>query len=664
MDPRWQDIPHTHAEFVPTVYARRADWEAERARLREQVLFAAGLAPMPDKPPLDARIWDRIERDGYSIEKVSFQSLPNFHVGGTLFRPLDPKPGGHPGVLAPHGHARLGRLNESDAASYLARGLTLARIGCTAFMWDMVDYNDSARHLSGAYQDEDYGAVHRAFWQRSGDEQLLWNFSILGLQLWNAIRALDFVEGLPEVDSQRLVCTGESGGGTQTYNLYAVDDRLAAAAPVCMVSAYMQGGCICENAPALRIDTNNVDIGATIAPKPLLLVSSAQDWTAHTPQVEYPAIKKIYELYGAGDRVEEVQIDAPHGYNKAMREAVYRWLGRVCDLPVAADFQEPAYEMEPREHLLAFFEGLPEGALTDHETLVAQHVVAARAHVAAHQPRTLAALAENRRVLGGALRTAIGYRASAASFEDARSTQWQGIDCQEGAFVCAQRETRVPVRRFAPYGDGGSATLLVHSQGMGALYPPIVRALLEAGQTVYAIDAFGTGANIGPQDPEKPRGSAPFFSTFNRTDDAERIGDIALALRHLLDDYRQLNAAGFGTAGLWLLMAGALCSADGRLRLVVDADGFATDRTSDYLDKLPVPGILCGGGLPNAAALLAPCDLLLHSVGESFDTSWAERAYALYEDASLQIERGRVTNDALVDFLGINTQGKYKGEHA
>ena len=338
--------------------------------------------------------------------------------------------------------------------------------------------------------------------------------SNLGLQLWNAIRALDFVEGLPEVDPQRLICTGESGGGTQTYNLYAVDDRLAAAAPVCMVSAYMQGGCLCENAPALRFDTNNVDIGATIAPKPLLLVSSAQDWTAHTPQVEYPAIEKIYDLYGAGDQVEEVQIDAPHGYNKAMREAVYRWLGRVCDLPVAADFQEPAYEMEPRENLLAFFDGLPEGALTDHETLVAQYLAAARAQVAAHQPQTLEALAENRRVLGGALRTAIGYRASTASIESVRSVEWEGLSCQEGILVCARRGTQVPLRCFRPSGDSGAATLLVHAQGMGALYPPIVRALLEAGQTVYAIDAFGTGANIGPQNPERPRGSGAYFSTF------------------------------------------------------------------------------------------------------------------------------------------------------
>ena len=161
-------------------------------------------------------------------------------------------------------------------------------------MWDMVDYNDGARHLSGAYQDEDYSAVHRAFCQCADGEQQQWNFRS-SVSSCGTRSALDFVEARGR---QRLVCTGESGGGTQTYNLYAVDDRLAAAAPVCMVSAYMQGGCLCENAPALRFDTNNVDIGATIAPKPLLLVSSAQDWTAHTPQIEYPAIRKIYDIRG------------------------------------------------------------------------------------------------------------------------------------------------------------------------------------------------------------------------------------------------------------------------------------------------------------------------------------------------------------------------------
>ena len=342
MDPRWQNLPHTHAKFAPKTYPDREAWERERARLRRQILFAAGLWPMPEKPPLEIRIFDRIERDGYTIEKAHFQSLPNFYMGGSLFRPVDPQPDGHPGILSPHGHAKLGRLQHGDT-SYPARGITFARMGCTAFMWDMVDYNDSARHLSGAYQEETYGVVHRTPWAHERDERMLWNIGILGLQLWNGIRALDFLCELPEVDAARLGCTGESGGGTQTYNLYAVDDRLQVAAPVCMVSAFMQGGCVCENAPSLRVDTHNVDIGATFAPKPLLLVSSARDWTQHTPEVEYPAIKRIYELYDAGDCVSQIQIDAPHGYNLDMREAVYRYFAKWLDLPFGDDFS-------PRRH--------------------------------------------------------------------------------------------------------------------------------------------------------------------------------------------------------------------------------------------------------------------------------------------------------------------------
>ena len=135
MDSRWQNLPNTDTEFVPKYYSEKTSWEAKRKHLRDQILFASGLFPMPEKVPLNVQFGNRLERDGYTIEKVSFQTLPNFFVGGTLFRPIDPKPHSHPGVLAPHGHSDLGRLNESETASYQARGLTLARIGCTAFMW-------------------------------------------------------------------------------------------------------------------------------------------------------------------------------------------------------------------------------------------------------------------------------------------------------------------------------------------------------------------------------------------------------------------------------------------------------------------------------------------------------------------------------------------------
>jgi dienelactone hydrolase len=650
MDTRWQNLPHIHHTFTPTQYPNRDTWEAEKARLRKQILFAAGLWPLPEKPPLNFKIWNRLERDGYTIEKVYFQSLPGFYVGGTLYRPINPQPKSHPGIISPHGHARLGRLNESEAASYQARGLTFARMGCTTFMWDMVDYNDSARHLSGAYEEKNYSNVHRAPWVHKQDNRMLWNLNILGFQLWNSIRALDFICELPEVDTNRLGCTGESGGGTQTYNLYAVDDRLHVAAPVCMVSAYMQGGCVCENAPLLRIDTNNVDIGATFAPKPLILVNSAQDWTQHTPDVEYPAIKKIYDLYDAADHVTQVQIDAPHGYNLAMREAVYRWFAKWFNLPQGDDFTEPPYETEPKENLLAFWDGLPEGALTNHEDLIQQCITASQQTIETYRPDTTEKLTQNRNILGQALRIAIGYDDSPVTYQMENDTSDENLTSEDGLLIGERRHVTVPLCTFNPNAE--TATLLIHPQGINALYSPLVQTLIKKDHTIYAIDPFGMGQNIGEQDPENPRGDVNLFSTYNRTDDAERIYDITLVLRHLASqNHKVVNVVGFHTAGLWTLVSAAANDFDTSIRYLIDANGFNTEDETDYLTHLPIPGILKAGGLQNAAALIVPNTLHIHNTGDNFDTSWAEAAYKVHANATLTLQSDRLTNEALISKL-------------
>ncbi len=646
MTPRWQNLPHTNTEFTPKTYPNRETWEREKARLKNQILFASGLWPPPEKPPLDIHIWNRLERDGYTIEKAYFQSLPGFYVGGSLFRPIDPQPNSHPGVLSPHGHGKIGRLQHAET-SYQARGITFARMGCTAFMWDMIDYNDSAHHLFGAYEEETYSIVHRAPWPHKQDNRMLWNIGILGLQLWNSIRALDFICELPEVDTNRLGCTGESGGGTQTYNLYAVDDRLHVAAPVCMVSAYMQGGCVCENAPLLRIDTNNVDIGATFAPKPLILVNSAQDWTQHTPEVEYPAIKRIYDLYDAADHVSQIQIDAPHGYNLDMREAVYRWFAKWLDLP-QRDNTEPPVEPEPYENLLAFVDGLPEGAITNHEDLITQCIQASKHALESYRPDSEESLSKNRNVLGEALRITVGYDDSTVTYERETETQFANLACEDGTLIGNQRNIRIPIRTFIPENPANTSTLLIHPQGINAIYSPLISSLLNNGQTVYTIDPLGAGKNVSEENPEESRNSHRFFNTFNRTDDAERIYDIILTLRHISTE--STNIVGFGNAGLWTLIAGATIQ-DTNLRLVSDVGAFNTASENDYLKRLPIPGILKAGGLPNTAALIAPNNLLLHNTDDTFDTTWAEAAFSLSPEATLTTQNDLLKNDDLINFL-------------
>ena len=202
------------------------------------------------------------------MSKVYFESLPGFFVTGNLYRPVGEGP--FPAVLSAHGHWTYGRLENSPLVSGPGRAITLARQGFVVFSYDMVGYNDS-RQLTHAF---------------GGPREHLWGLSLAGLQLWNSIRSLDFLESLPYVKRDAMGITGESGGGTQTFMLAAADARVAAAVPVNMISLHMQGGCLCENPPGLRLDTTNVEIAATIAPRPLLMVSATGDWTAETLEVD------------------------------------------------------------------------------------------------------------------------------------------------------------------------------------------------------------------------------------------------------------------------------------------------------------------------------------------------------------------------------------------
>jgi hypothetical protein len=241
---RTLDTPWT---FTPP--ADKDTWLTRARFLREQVLVSAGLWPLPEKGPLNPLVFGRIEHGDYSVEKVYFESHPGFYVTGNLYRPVG-KAGPFPGVLSPHGHWAYGRLENGADGSVPARCISLARQGYVVFSWDMVGYNDSRQ------------VEHRLLDARLAQ----WGIGSLGLHLWNSIRAVDFLESLPDVDESRLACSGASGGGTQTFLLAAVDDRIEVSAPVNMISHYMQGGDVCENAPSLRLDTSNVEIGALAAP--------------------------------------------------------------------------------------------------------------------------------------------------------------------------------------------------------------------------------------------------------------------------------------------------------------------------------------------------------------------------------------------------------------
>ncbi|HEV7217010.1 MAG TPA: acetylxylan esterase, partial [Chloroflexota bacterium] len=474
-------------QSLPT-FDTLAAWEQRTDVLRQQILNAAGLCPLPPRTPLEPQVGKLREFDGYAVQTVALQSRPGFYLTGNIYRPSQAGPR-LPGLLNPHGHSRRGRLEHTENSSTPARCITFARQGYVAFAYDMVGYND-ARQIPHHYGDA---------------RDWLWGLSALGLQLWNSVRALDFLLSLPEVDPARIGCVGESGGGTQTFLLAAIDERVRYVAPVVMVSAHYQGGCVCENAPGLRLGASNVEIAAMAAPRPMTLVSATGDWTCNTPSVEYPAIRRIYELYGAADRLSETQITAPHNFNQGSREAVYRFFAQWFQgTPAGQACPEPPLSPPPDEALRVFPDSLPADAL-DSNGLRQAIRREAEEQLRVALPTDAATLQAFDQTYGSAYRTVLDPLASRLDPVEMERLGTVIFGAHQATRFLLRRTTggaRVPALYFAGSEAAQRPAVLVHANGKAAFFVQdgdsvrpgtLLSGLLNGGRPVVLIDAFLTG---------------------------------------------------------------------------------------------------------------------------------------------------------------------------
>jgi dienelactone hydrolase len=596
-DKRLRHTAHWQDTFVMPTYTSVADWERRKAGIRRQVLFAAGLLPFPEKTPLNPLVTGTTHHDGFDVDNVAIESFPGFYCTGNLYRPHRPvDPQRVPVVLTPHGHWQEGRYVQTDRGSVPARCINFARQGYYAYAPDMVGYNDS-RQVGG----------HRTFDSTALAE---WGIGTLGLQLWNNIRALDYLLTLPGADSARVACTGESGGATQTYLLAAVDDRVAVSAPVNMLSAHYAGGCVCENAPGLRIDLTNMEIIASFAPKPQLIVAATGDWTVNTPRVEYPAVRSIYRLYDAEDALECVQFDAPHNYNLASREAVYGFLARhlggrgtptaphpttsfnaLHSTPLAESAKSEIADVMP---LRIFPDALPASALDGPSAVAA---AAQRFFAAGSKHPDFRASYEL--ALGAALPSSTDLVISRREKTEApdRTVERFQLSTKDGS----EHLPAVLIRPTAT--TGVLPVLLLHGDGKRAFLdgahprPGELAELLAAGRTVMTLDLFLTGDYLTPIGQTGRPVAETHFTGYNRTDDALRVQDVltaVAALAHLTGAPR-VDVIARGPAGLWASLARPL-SGD----LIAD---LRADDPQPFAAACYIPHLARLGG-PQAAAAL------------------------------------------------------------
>jgi len=314
-------------------YQTSADWAVRRDEIRKGFLKGAKLWPVPQLSTPNVISHSKRVHNDYTVENLAIESFPGFYCTGNLYRPVNlSKPG--PIILCPHGHfAPLGRYRKNQQI----RCAHFARMGATVFSYSLVGWQDST--------------------QTTHQHPLT-----LALQTINSIRALDYLSQLPGVDPKRVGITGASGGGTQTLYLSLVDERVKVAAPLVIVYPWTEVlGCNCEGGlPVMSgTNTNMIEISASLAPLPQLLISVGNDPTSNFPKFGFPFIRNVYQIRGAASLSQNVHLEnEKHDFGFTKRNAVYHFFAEHLDLELVPE-ETDKIVIESPEQMSVFNETHP-----------------------------------------------------------------------------------------------------------------------------------------------------------------------------------------------------------------------------------------------------------------------------------------------------------------
>lgn len=620
-------------------------WAPRKQEIRDRILLASGLFPLPTRTPLNAVMHGRVVRDDYTIDRVFFESFPGHYVTGNLYLPKNPpKDGKMPGILSPHGHWPRGRFTDYGAGSAAtrrdlaigaerwesgarmplhARCVQLARMGCAVFFYDMLGYADSIQitHRSGRRPELD-GREPGTFglFATAAESRLQSGF---GLQTWNSIRALDFLLTVPGVDPARLSITGESGGGTQSMVLAAIDDRLATAFPCVMISTAMQGGCTCENASYLRINQGNIDIAAAFAPKPMGM-TAANDWTKELEKKGFPDLKRVWKGLGQPDNVMATfNLHWAHNYNHVSRTTMYGFMNKHFNLGFTEPVLEREFVVPTTEEITVWTTEHPRPA---GDQVGGAHEQALLKHWSDDSDRVIAGRGE---VIARAWEIMVG-RAPATPAEvklgrPARTNRGSYV-IYRGQVRNTKHDEEFTYTFVRPSEERWNGTIVLWL-GNHAADPltsgdepsAAAQKLLGAGAALAIPELYLRTATRQPMNPARGRdpwqSAACYTYGYNPTLLAHRVHDVMTAVAAIHSDPVPSTPARIilaGTDGAGVVAAVAAALSPGEFAgAVIDTEGFRFAAVEDHTVPLFVPGAVKYGDVP---ALLKLCEPLQPTV--------------------------------------------------
>lgn len=344
-------------DAIASQYHDKESWEKRKDSIRPELYQAVGLFPMPARPKRRVLLTPLRKYPDYTVQNFALEILPGLYLNGSIYAPLHFK-GKIPVMLSPDGHWTDQRYRKDCQI----RCATLAKLGAMAISYDLFAWGESLLQF--------HSQDHRK------------SLSIT-VQTLGAIRLLDYVCALKQVDTSRIGISGGSGGGSHTVLMAAMDPRIKLSAPVVAVSSFFYGGCPCESGRGIHEcggGTDNVELAAMAAPHPQLLISDGHDWTRYMPEHDFPYLQKVYGYFGAKQLVSNVHLPKEsHDYGPSKRQALYRFVSKYFHLPLTRIeskrglIDESFVHIEPKEAMYAFGphgEDLPSDAIKGYDNLV------------------------------------------------------------------------------------------------------------------------------------------------------------------------------------------------------------------------------------------------------------------------------------------------------